>query len=155
MSRVLSPCVAASTPSWRSSSGRYAETPQVTRCVTFLRGDERRSYDDAVPEIRGSGCAAAHYRLRGTLERLCVRRLRGDLRLLLAFPEPDLAVGILIGRHNAAEDPYSDLCALLGVDRSPPPTGYAERNRPSCCDDDAQPPLLDEQGWALIESAIG
>lgn len=73
----------------------------------------RESLKEALLALEHSGCEAAGYRLAGTtLERLCVVHLYGVWRLLLVFPESDLAVVIDVGEH-LANDPTRDIYARL------------------------------------------
>ena len=59
----------------------------------------------AVEALERVGCDAAGYRLSGEgVDRLCVVHLWGRWRLLLAFPEAEVAVVIDIGEH-LAHDP--------------------------------------------------
>lgn len=92
----------------------------------------------AVEALERIGCDAAGYRLSGEgVDRLCVVHLWGAWRLLLAFPEADIAVIIDVGEH-LAHDPDRDIYQRLyqAVAMNPPD---AARDKPPCCDD-AGPP---------------
>ncbi|MDQ1517372.1 MAG: hypothetical protein QOE80_3202 [Actinomycetota bacterium] len=92
----------------------------------------------AVEALERVGCDAAGYRLSGDgVDRLCVVHLWGEWRLLLAFPEPDVAVIIDIGEH-LAHDPGRDIYQRLyeAVAMDPPD---AVREKPPCCNE-AGPP---------------
>jgi hypothetical protein len=108
-----------------------------------LRGAVRESLKQALLALERSGCAAAGYRLTGqTVERLCVVHLYGSWRLLLAFPESDLAVVVDLGEHLTADphrDVYTRLYEVLGME----PVGEP-RDKPACCDDDNLPPVRSE-----------
>jgi hypothetical protein len=93
----------------------------------------------AVAALERVGCDAAGYRLSGeAVDRLCVVHLWGDWRLLIAFPEPQVAVIIDVGEH-LAHDPgravYQRLYEAVGM--APPD---AVRDKPPCCDK-AGPPV--------------
>ncbi len=99
----------------------------------------RESLKEALLALEHSGCKAAGYRLAGTtFERLCVVHLYGAWRLLLAFPESDLAVVLDIGEHlanDATRDIYARLYEVLGMVPTDEP-----RTKPPCCDDTDRPP---------------
>lgn len=103
----------------------------------------RDSLKQALRALERSGCEAAGYRLTGlTLERLCMVHLYGSWRLLLAFPEPDLAVVIDIGEHLVSDhhrDIYTRLYEALGTEPS-----QETRTKPPCCDDTGIPPVTAE-----------
>ncbi len=64
----------------------------------------------------------------------------GTWRLLLAFPESDLAVVIDVGEHlanDANRDIYARHYEVVGM--TPPDE---PRTKPACCDDADRPPLL-------------
>lgn len=65
--------------------------------------------------------------------------LYGSWRLLLAFPEPDLAVVIDIGEHLTSDrnrDIYTRLYEASGAEPS-----QGARTKPPCCDATSTPPL--------------
>lgn len=102
----------------------------------------RDSLRTALVALERVGCDAAGYRLTGSMvERLCVVHLYGRWRLLLAFPEPDLAVIIDIAQHGADNDGdiYARLYEVLGMT---PPAGL--RDKPPCCDAAGTPPEATE-----------
>lgn len=125
------------------SGFRLAQTPHARRVIAGLRGAVRDSLKQALHALEYSGCEAAGYRLTGpALERLCMVHLYGFWRLLLAFPEPDLAVVIDIGEHLASDrhrDIYTRLYEALGTE----PADEA-RTKPPCCDDTELPPVTAE-----------
>jgi hypothetical protein len=88
--------------------------------------------------LERTGCEAAGYRLAGdSINKLCVVHLWGRWRLLLAFPELDVAVMVDIGEHldhDPRRDVYTRLYEALGVDAPTEP-----RAKPSCCDEDGPP----------------
>lgn len=92
----------------------------------------------AVDALERVGCDAAGYRLSGEgLDRLCSVHLWGHWRMLIAFPEPAVAVVLDIGEHLAhdpARDIYQRLYEAVGME-----TPDAVRDKPACCDE-AGPP---------------
>jgi hypothetical protein len=92
----------------------------------------------AVKALERIGCDAAGYRLSGEgVDRLCVVHLWGEWRLLLAFPEPEVAVIIDVGEHlaqNPSRDIYQRLYQAIAMD---PPD--AVRDKPPCCDETGPP----------------
>ncbi len=58
-------------------------------------------------------------------------------RLLIAFPEPDLAVVIDVGEH-LAHDPHRDIYTRLYEILNLHPTDEP-RTKPACCDDTTPP----------------
>ena len=103
----------------------------------------RDSLKQALRALERSGCEAAGYRLTGpTLERLCMVHLYGSWRLLLAFPEPELAVVADIGEHLAFDrhrDIYTRLYEAVGTEPS-----QEARTKPPCCDETGMPPVTAE-----------
>lgn len=76
-----------------------------------------------IDALRRVGCDAAGYRLAGGLDKLCVIHLWGRWRLVLAFPEVDVAVVADIGEHldnDRSRDVYERLYEALEVN---PPRG--------------------------------
>lgn len=100
-----------------------------------------RVFTAFVDDLARNGCAALEYRLTGPvpISRICVKHLRGALRVVVAFESSRRACVLLIGRHDDTDpnrDVYTELYRLL--DASPPEK--AGRSKPPCCDDDGQPP---------------
>lgn len=112
--------------------------------INALRASVRSAAEDFLTLLTTQGCAAMGYRLSGSdvLERLCVKHLRAAWRVVVAFPRPDEAVVLVVGEHT--QDPgrnlYDTLYEIIG--HQPAPT--SGRNKPPCCDDDAQPPLTEQ-----------
>lgn len=91
-----------------------------------------------------SHARALAYRLSGStpVDRMCVKHLRGTLRVVVAFERADRAWVLLVGPHDD-RDPvlnvYGELYRLLGVE----PPDAAGRDKPPCCGEDtALPPIL-------------
>lgn len=84
-----------------------------------------------------SGCAAAGYRLAGaSLDHVCSKHLRGNDRMLTAWPQPDHAIILLLGPHDrSATDVYDLLLAAVDVEGT-----LEDRAKPSCCDELGEPP---------------
>lgn len=116
-----------------------------------LRKRDRQRYDQWLAELRTQGCQVAGYRMTGNLvDRLCVRHLANNLRVVTAFPTPTRAVVITLGRHDASkprQDVYTLIYQLAGIDV---PTG--ERTKPACCDTKGNPPEGTEIVDALVDS---
>lgn len=75
--------------------------------------------------------------------RLCVKHLRGTIRVVTAFETADRAWVLLVGPHDEHDpqiDVYTELWALLGV---AVPVG--ERTKPPCCGSDNAAPVLEVQ----------
>jgi hypothetical protein len=84
---------------------------------------------------------------------MCVKHLRDDFRVVVAFEGPRRAWVLLVGRHDD-RDPvlnvYGELYRLLGVE---PPDG-AGRDKPPCCDADTDlPPVLGAAVDEFVERA--
>lgn len=110
-----------------------------------LRGADLKAFTAFISDLEMRGCAALGYRLTGEIpvNRLCVKHLRGAIRVVTAFEEPDCAWILLVGSHNERnriQDVYSALWELCGLDA--PPSG--DRTKPACCDDDGTNPDLAE-----------
>lgn len=111
-----------------------------------LRRAHRTAYEQFLHELQSQGCRALGYRLTGDIvERLCVRHLARNLRVVVAFTAPNEATVIIVGPH-ADNDPDTDVYTLLYslAGLSHPPAG--ERTKPSCCGvDDGLPPITDQE----------
>lgn len=92
----------------------------------------------AADALERVGCDAAGYRLSGQgLDRLCIVHLWGAWRMLIAFPEPAVAVVIDIGEH-LAHDPGHDIYQRL-YDAAGIEAPDAGRDKPPCCDEVGPP----------------
>ena len=122
------------------------ETPLAEAQATRLRGPAARTYQVFLDDLARRGCAALGYRVTGPdpLERLCVRHLRGEDRVVVAFQGETRTWVLFIGAHRA-DDPgayfYEELYRLAGVR----PPSHQRRRKPPCCGDGDEPPALDEQ----------
>jgi hypothetical protein len=120
-------------------------TERVEQQVGQLHKKERRSYDQFLLALRAHGCASLNYRLSGgeLLSRICVARLAGALRVVVAFSAHNAAVILLVGPHDDQDpfvDVYSQLYELAGL-TEPPAAG---RTKPPCCGaEDGTPPIPD------------
>ncbi|GAA0592110.1 hypothetical protein GCM10010174_03970 [Kutzneria viridogrisea] len=99
-----------------------------------LRGPARKAYEGFLDELAHRGCAALGYRVTGPepLPRLCVRHLRGNDRVVVAFERADRAWIVLVGAHDTdpGVDVYQALYKLVGI----VPTDRTRRTKPSCCE---------------------
>ena len=129
-------------------------TERAAQQVDQLRKKERRSYDQFLLALRARGCASLNYRLSGDglLSKICVAHLSGPLRVVVAFPAPNVATILLVGAHDDQDpfvDVYSQLYRLAGL--TEPPT--AGRIEPPCCgEEDGKAPLPDSE---LIADLVG
>ncbi|WP_433370890.1 hypothetical protein [Streptosporangium sp. CA-115845] len=110
-----------------------------------LRGADLRAFVTSIGELEARGCAALGYRLTGEIpvSRLCVKHLRGAMRVVVAFEEPGRAWVLMLGPHderNRTHDVYTSLWEVCGLNA--PPAG--ERTKPACCDDGDTNPNLPE-----------
>jgi hypothetical protein len=111
-----------------------------------------KTVDDFLDDLAARGCRALGYRLSGPtpVDHMCVKHLRGSLRVVVAFEEPQRAWILLVGHHDGQDpglDVYAELCRLLEVE----PSDTAGRDKPPCCDESTElPPVL---GVAVAEFA--
>jgi hypothetical protein len=120
--------------------------------VRLLRRPNRKAYDEFLVDLRARGCEALRYRLTGNdlLERLCVRHLLRELRVVVAFQSSHAATILLVGPHHDDDpflDVYAELYALAQLDRPP----IRQRRKPSCCTDDGTPSTVDGE---LLEDLV-
>lgn len=121
-----------------------------------LRGRARRVYDAFLDDLAAAGCAAMGYRLTGPdpLPRLCVKHLRGQDRVVVAFPAADEAWVLLVAPHrddDAGRNVYDLLYQLAGAK----PPDQARRTKPSCCDEQSSepPPITLDEIDTLVDNA--
>jgi hypothetical protein len=117
-------------------------TPIAQRQIAGLRGPRRKAFDTFVTVVADEGCRALAYRLTGDepLPRLCVKHLRANDRVVVAFEGPTVWV-LLVGPHDEGDrraDVYTALYQMAGVDLPETP-----RTKPPCCDEDDRPPAVD------------
>ncbi|MFB9906363.1 hypothetical protein [Allokutzneria oryzae] len=118
-----------------------AETWLASTQVAGLRGPARKAYETFLDDLANRGCAALGYRVTGPepLPRLCVKHLRGNDRVVVAFENRTSVWILLVGPHE--DDPgrnvYDRLYELAGVR---PPAGW-KRTRPECCSPTGEAPL--------------
>ena len=115
-------------------------TLRAQQQIAALDRTHARAFGAFLDDLARNGCAALTYRLSGPtpLSRLCVKHLRGALRVVVAFESPRRACILLIGPHDTdpGRDVYAELYALLGTAL---PDG-AGRSKPPCCGEDGTPP---------------
>jgi len=127
------------------------ETPLASAQTARLRGPAVRAYQRFLDELADRGCGALAYRVTGPtpLEYLCVKHLRGEDRVVVAFESDTRAWVLLVGSHRE-DDPrrnfYDQLYRLAGV--SPP--ADQRRRKPPCCENVVHPPVLDDQAVAVL-----
>lgn len=125
-------------------------TSRADQQIASLTRRNTRTLDGFLDDLAARGCQALTYRLSGDapIDHICVKHLRGSLRVVVAFETPGRAWVLLVGPHDD-QDPvvnvYAELYRLLGFE----PTPESRRDKPPCCDPAAgQPPVL---GDALAE----
>lgn len=131
-------------------------TRRAQQQVDHLDRTHARTFTAFVDDLARNGCAALGYRLTGPVPigRMCVKHLRGALRVVVAFESPRRACVLLVGPHDGSDpncDVYAELYELLGAT---PPEG-AGRDKPPCCGEDGEPPpgLGDDLADLIIATA--
>jgi hypothetical protein len=131
-------------------------TLRAQQQIAALDRMHSRAIGGFLDDLARNGCAALAYRLTGPtpLDRLCVKHLRGTLRVVVGFETPRRACILLVGRHDdidPSRDVYGELYALLDAT---PPNGTG-RAKPPCCGEDGSPPpgLGDAIADLIIRSA--
>jgi hypothetical protein len=112
-----------------------------------LRGRPRKAYAAFLDDLASRGCAALTYRVTGPhpLPQLCVKHLRGQDRVVVAFENGGLAWVVLVGPHadtDPARNVYDSLYQLVGVQ----PPSDQRRAKPGCCDATTGRPPITELG---------
>jgi hypothetical protein len=125
-------------------------TSRADQQIASLTRRNTKTFDAFLDDLAARGCQALAYRLSGDspIDHICVKHLRGSLRVVVAFETPSRAWVLLVGPHDD-QDPvvnvYAEIYRLLGVE----PTPESGRDKPPCCDAaGGQPPVL---GDALTE----
>jgi hypothetical protein len=116
-------------------------TPRAQQQIAALDRTHARAFDAFIDDLAHNGCSALAYRLSGptSLSRMCVKHLRGALRVVVGFESPQRACILLLAPHDDTDpnrDVYAELYELLDAT---PPRG-AGRNKPPCCGEDGAPP---------------
>ena len=127
-------------------------TPRADQQIAGLDRTHAREFGTFLDDLAARGCRALGYRLSGPapVDHMCVKHLRGSLRVVVAFEGRHRAWILLVVRHDD-QDPvlnvYAKLYRLLGVE----PPDSAGRDKPPCCDESTDlPPVL---GAAVTEFA--
>lgn len=130
-------------------------TSRADQQITGLTRRNAKAFDAFLDDLAARGCHALGYRLSGdlALDHLCVKHLRGSLRVVVAFETESKAWVLLVGPHND-KDPvlnvYAELYRLLGVEPSPD----SGRDKPPCCGQpDRQPPVLGDALTDILDRA--
>jgi hypothetical protein len=129
-------------------------TPRAIQQIDQLRTRQRDQFADFVSEVTVRGCAALGYRLTGDvpLEKLCVKHLGTNLRVVMAFESPTKAWVLLVGPHddhNPAIDVYTELYELVGY----APPVKTKRRKPACCDGTGGAPVIARMAEQLADRA--
>jgi hypothetical protein len=108
--------------------------------VRALRGRAQERFWEAVRQLEGEGCKAAHYRMRapdGGDAHICGLRFYADWRMHLVFGENNNIVVAWVGQHsdkeNAHIDGAEDIPQLAHI-------GRRRADQPPCCDEFDEPP---------------
>ncbi|MFD1044109.1 hypothetical protein ACFQ1S_00110 [Kibdelosporangium lantanae] len=119
-----------------------------------LRAAHRRHYNKWIDQLKAEGCKALGYRLTGDIvDRLCVRHLRANIRVIVAFETPELAWILLIGPHDNS-DPGIDIYTII-YQALDTPIPSEKRIKPPCCDGtDQLPPGWGDHIDELIDSIV-
>lgn len=109
--------------------------------VAGLRGPVLKSFNRFVTDLAERGCAALQYRVTGeNLDKLCVRHLRGEWRVVVAFqPDEETAWIVLVAEH-IDDDPGRNVYDLLYDIVGHRPPSDQRRRKPPCCEDDGAMP---------------
>lgn len=130
-------------------------TSRADQQIAELDNTHAKAFDDFLDDLAAQGCQALGYRLSGPtpVDHMCVKHLRGSLRVVVAFEETGRAWILLVGRHEAQDpalDVYAELYRLLGVE----PPDSARRDKPPCCDESTElPPVLGDAVTEFVERA--
>jgi hypothetical protein len=130
-------------------------TSRADQQIASLTRRNTKTFDGFLDDLAARGCQALAYRLSGDspIDHICVKHLRGSLRVVVAFETPSRAWVLLVGPHDD-QDPlvnvYAELYRLLGVE----PTPESGRDKPPCCDAaDGQPPVLGDALTEILDRA--
>ena len=128
-------------------------SPRADQQSAGLTRRQQRTLDQFLDMLAAEGCAALAYRLTGDLpvNRLCVKHLDGNLRVIVAFENAERAWILLIGVHDSdkSANVYDELYERLEVE---PPD--AKRSKPPCCDGpDKLPPVLGALVFDILDRA--
>lgn len=116
-------------------------TRRAQQQADHLDRTHARAFNTFLDDLARNGCAALGYRLTGPVpvNRICVKHLRGALRVVVAFESSRRVCILLVGPHDDMDpnhDVYAELYELL---EAAPPEGTG-RSKPPCCGEDGQPP---------------
>jgi hypothetical protein len=126
-------------------------TPIAKAQVVGLRGPNLKAFDRFVADLAERGCAALQYRVTGDhLDKLCVRHLRGEWRVVVAFhPNENTAWVVLVAEH-VEDDPGRNVYELLYEIVGHRPPADQRRRKPPCCDDAGAAPDATDQMAELL-----
>jgi hypothetical protein len=131
-------------------------TPRADQQIAALDRTHARAFDDFLDDLAAQGCQALGYRLSGPtpVDHMCVKHLRGSLRVVVAFEAASRAWILLVGQHDDSDpvlDVYAELYRLLGVE---PPDGAGRGKPPCCAEDTGLPPVVGAAVSEFIDRAI-
>jgi hypothetical protein len=130
-------------------------TPRADQQIQSLTRRSAKTFDDFLNDLAARGCQALAYRLTGEtpIDRICVKHLRGSLRVVVAFETTRRAWILLVGPHDD-HDPilnvYAELYRLLGAEPEP----GSGRTKPPCCDQaEGEPPVIGQALATIVDRA--
>lgn len=130
-------------------------TGRADQQIGDLTRKNTRAFNHFLDELATQGCRALAYRLTGEtpLNRICVKHLRGSLRVVVAFETEVVAWVLLVGPHDEGDpvlNVYAELYRLLGIEPEP----SERRSKPPCCDEeDGSPPVLPDDLQSIVDNA--
>jgi hypothetical protein len=130
-------------------------TPRAEQQIGSLTRRHARTLDSFLDDLAARGCQALAYRLSGEtpIDHICIKHLRGALRVVVAFETRHKAWILLVGPHDDGEpilNVYAEIYRLLGLE----PQSDARRDKPPCCDETAgDPPVIGDTLSAILDRA--
>jgi hypothetical protein len=129
-------------------------TGRAEQQIARLHKRQAKALGQLLDDLAAGGCQALAYRLSGPtpIDHLCVKHLSGALRVVVAFETPERAWVLLVGSHDD-KDPilnvYSELYRLIGAI----PPDNVGRDKPPCCDEPEEAPVLGTAITEILERA--
>ena len=94
-------------------------TPRADQQIAGLDRTHARAFGEFLDDLAARGCQALGYRLSGPapVDHLCVKHLRGSLRVVVAFEGQQRAWILLVGRHDDKDPGPERLCRAVPAAR--------------------------------------
>lgn len=119
-----------------------ASTRRAKQQIDDLDRTHSRAFLAFLDNLARNGCAALAYRMSGQtpLDHLCVKHLRGALRVVVAFESEHRVCILLVGPHDngSDRDVYAEFYRFLGA----VPSDGNKRTKPPCCGEDGSPQTI-------------